>query len=123
MRKNFDMKVTDRSMNMTVQELGKFDKAVEDGVVKIIDETAMEVHRDTVQNAPVITGSLKTSYQIDNRSVKREKKAHVYTEIEYAPNVEFGIRQSGTPHFVPAIEKAKPRFEKAMDNLLKRHTR
>lgn len=90
-----------------------------DGMKLIIAETAVNIHRDTTSPSsfPVVTGALRASYSID----VQDMEGSVYSELDYADNVESGIGQPAQPHLVPAYEKNISRFYRAVDKLIEQN--
>ena len=121
-RRKLGARVTRESLQRVHREFKRVEKEIDDDLKSVISETAINIHADTVRAAPVKTGSLKTGYQVDLRNIRKHESA-VYTEIEYAPNVEYGFGQRPQPHFRPAIQKHEERFFKAVDNLIKQSLR
>ena len=138
-------RVTPESNRRVQQQFDKVDRAATEQLSAVVFETATNIHSDTVRSAPVVTSSLKTSYQVDTRKIKQQE-ASVYTENYYSVYVEYGTGiyaeggggrqtpwsyinvygewvttqgQRPQPHFRPAIQKHEERFFKAVDNLIK----
>lgn len=70
---------------------GNAEKALQDGV----DKAARRVKRDAKLLCPVDTGRLRNSIQ--HKTTKEEGKIEgtVFTNVEYAPYIEFGTGQKG----------------------------
>ena len=117
-RHKLGVRVTRESIKRVRDEFNAIQDKIDTRLKNIIGETGLKIHGDTVRSAPVKTGSLKTSYQVDLSNIDKDE-ASVYTEIEYAPNVEYGFGQRPQPHFNPAIEKHQERFYRAVDKLIK----
>lgn len=61
------------------------------------------------------TGRLTNSIQADIQG----KQATVYTNLEYAPWLEFGTQEmEPRPFMVPAMEKERPRFEQRLNRIV-----
>lgn len=68
------------------------------------------VKTDAKLNAPVDTGNLRSS--ILNKTFKSQLETFIYTNLEYAPHVEYGTRyQAGDPFLRPALFGNKDNIE------------
>lgn len=94
----------------------KIQSEVHTGIGRLISETVVNVHRDTVSPAsfPVVTGSLRASYTFESD----ETKGAVYSDLDYAPGIE-----DTQPHLYPALKSNERRFYKAVDKLLQKAKR
>jgi len=106
-----------------------------------VARSALQIEQNTKRETPVDTGRLRASYTILFRFDKMG--AEVGSNVEYAPYVEFGtgtsveipsgletyaatfkgkgVRQvnlPARPHLYPAYEKERPKFIKALSELL-----
>jgi hypothetical protein len=119
------LKVESRSQIRTINSLKKTSDEFHNGLVKVIEQTAINIQRETVtpSNFPVITGFLRSSYQTDTAKTHRDLAATVFSDAEYAPAVEFGLRQRAQPFFVPAINMHAEKYFKAIEKLIERHTK
>ena len=77
---------------------------VDEVVDQAVEKTALEVERSAKQNAPVDTGTLRSSIQTAPAGVAEYL---VGTNIEYAPDVEFGT----DPHVITPDEADALAFE------------
>lgn len=77
---------------------------VDEVVDRAVKETALEVERSAKQNAPVDTGTLRSSIETAPSGVGEYL---VGTNIEYAPDVEFGT----DPHVITPDEADALAFE------------
>lgn len=71
---------------------------------------------EAVKNAPVDTGRLKGSIQVDKVSVD---KHNVGTNVEYAMAVEFGTSKQGAQPFLrPAVIKGVAKLKEGIDTII-----
>jgi hypothetical protein len=118
------VQVIGNSDRKVAMEIAKIDKEVEKELGGIVAQTALNIAKDTKKPGfPVQTGTLKTSYQADARTAKRELYANVGSDIDYAPNVELGIGQLAQPYFEPAVNENEELFNKAVENLIKKYAK
>jgi hypothetical protein len=114
----FDVKIQDDSVRRTINDLAKINRELQSDLEALIIDIAQRIVRDTKQPSfPVITGTLKGSYQTDDRIDKSEMSIEVGSEIEYAPNVE-----ERKPFFEAATEKNADLFDKSIEKLIEKHT-
>ena len=93
------------------------EKATMDDVKNVVRMNGAEMHRNTQRNAPVDTGFMKRSVQLEKRD--DGMSARVYPTAEYAPYVEYGTRFMGAQPFVrPAYQKQKSIFLNDMKRLM-----
>jgi HK97 gp10 family phage protein len=76
------------------------ERAIDRGV----ERTAIQVERSAKQNAPVDTGNLRASLRFRQRALGSYA---VGTNVEYAPDVEFGTE----PHVIEPDTKEALKFE------------
>ncbi len=93
-------------------------KANMDSVKRIVKQNGAELQAKAQRNAPVDTGNLKRSIQLEisegGLSAKSEAMA------EYAPYVEWGTRyMEAQPYMKPAFNDQKEQFRRDMDRLTK----
>lgn len=84
---------------------------------QVVRRAVFAVEADTKARAPVLTGTLRRSYQ-----GRMEDDLHgiVGTNIEYAPHVEFGTRRRvAKPHLTPALDAVRPQFQREMMEIFK----
>lgn len=78
-------------------------------VGKVVNTAALDTQREARQLCPVDTGRLRAS--IRPRFYKEGLAADVYTDVDYAPFVEFGTSRMGAqPFLFPAFEMVRPRY-------------
>jgi hypothetical protein len=95
--------------------LDKLNKDTMTGIKRVIGESVLAVHRIATRDCPVKTGTLRSSYTME----LLETEGSVYTDIDYAPSVEYGTdKQRAQPHLEPAHEQVDPRFKAAMEKLI-----
>lgn len=110
------------------RQIGKYADGVSAKVLKAINITAVDVHREAVQNVAVDTGRLKTSIRMDAATNKHE--ATVSTDVVYAPRIEFGFWnmkdklgrlffQRAQPFMQPAAEANKRKHSERIREALK----
>lgn len=88
----------DKKLKDKISSLGKIS---EDILRDELNVGAINIHRNAVQKAPVDTGRLKQSIQLDQKP--SEVAYRVYTNVHYAPYIEFG---TGNLTVVPSELKA-----------------
>lgn len=80
------------------------------GVKEIVNKTAASVNRKAKQKAPVDTGRLRSSIQME--AFKGGLAVEVGTNVKYAPYVEFGTRRMrAQPYLFPAWEEERRNYE------------
>jgi hypothetical protein len=132
------------SVSRTISELDKFDRGVKSRGWQAILETGFLVERDAKDNAPVKTGRLKSS--IRTNYSKSNFWVENWTNVEYAPFVEFGtgtkvsipagyqefaaqfrrgpgVNRVAKPFIIPAFEYHSARLVRALDIIIERETR
>ncbi|HOA84003.1 MAG TPA: HK97 gp10 family phage protein [Thermodesulfovibrio thiophilus] len=81
-------KVKIEGLDKLQEKLQKLEGKAREGVVKVLDDSALAVLRSAQIKCPVDTGNLRASL---TKEVNKEKLyAIVGTKIEYAPYVEYG---------------------------------
>jgi HK97 gp10 family phage protein len=84
---------------------------------RLVEDVGEGVVTDTKGGAPVRTGRLRASYNMQrvDRLTRR-----VGTNTEYAQHVEFGTStQAAQPHFLPALERGRQRIEREAGQLFR----
>jgi HK97 gp10 family phage protein len=78
----------------------------------LVDKGALKLQRKIKSNVPVITGALRDSITIENSSPSVFiYQAEIYSELYYAPYVEFGAQgRPPKPFFRPAIAEFENEF-------------
>lgn len=112
-----NIEVDKRSVQRTLRSMRKINKDVNDKLIKMLEETAAMIVNDTVSphDFPVITGTLRGSYQPDKQVDKSRMSIEVGSVIDYAPVVE-----QRKPFFFPAVEKHAERFNRAIEKLIEK---
>jgi HK97 gp10 family phage protein len=132
------------SVTKTIGNLRQFDKNIQAKGWQAMREAGFMIERDAKDNAPVKTGrlasSIRTNYSKSNFSVEN------WTNVEYAPFVEFGtgtkvsipagyqefaaqfmrgpgVNRVAKPFIIPAFELHGNRFLRFMDVIIERETR
>ena len=86
-------------------------------VKKVVRHNGAEMQTKAQQNAPVDTGTLKRS--IDLEITDGGMSAEVEPTAEYAPYVELGTRfMEAQPYLRPAFNEQKEKFRKDMQKLV-----
>jgi HK97 gp10 family phage protein len=97
--------------NVIMQALKKKADEIAQGVADGVNETALQIHGDAVQNCPVDTGRLRSSVRLAKRATRDDAVAEVSTDVEYAEHVEYGtIDQYAQPFMQPALERHGPKL-------------
>lgn len=89
-----------------------------DAVKWVVKQNGAELQVKAQRNAPVDTGNLKRSIQLEisDGGLTAESEA----TAEYAPYVEWGTRyMEAQPYMRPAFNKQKEQFKRDMDRLTK----
>lgn len=81
------------------------------GNIKESSRTGLERGTKKIQKnakylAPVKTGALRNSIKTKSKIVQDEVEAQVYTNLEYAPYVEFGTGQKGAESSIDRPERS-----------------
>lgn len=87
-------------------------------------EAGAEVLLGGIQRrAPVDTGNLRDSYEVEMVSQSRKGATfRVVTDVDYASHQEYGtVHQSGTPHVRPALKEDQRKVKIAMEDTLALH--
>ncbi len=78
----------------------------------IVQKTGLDIEAAAKMRAPVDTGALRNSI---TGAMTGEAEGEVAVGVEYGPYVEFGTRSaSAQPYLTPAVEAARPEFERAV---------
>ena len=87
-------------------------------IKKVVKMNGAEMHKSSQRYAPVDTGFMKRSIQIEGED--NGMTARVYPTAEYAPYVEYGTRyMTAQPFIRPSFEKQKDIFISDLKKLLK----
>ena len=87
-------------------------------VSRVVRHNGAEMQAKSQQNAPVDTGTLKRS--IDLEITDGGMTAEVEPTAGYAPYVEFGTRfMEAQPYLKPAFDEQSEKFRKDMQKLVK----
>ena len=132
-------------LDNVLKRLGAYEQAIVDEARNIVQRTAVSIHGDAVKSiqrgrksgriylktqagiphqasapgeAPATdTGALVSSLQLKGAGTST---MYVYTNLKYAPFLEFGTsRLAPRPFMRPALQSNRPKFERAMQDLLK----
>lgn len=111
------------NMDKLISKLTSTSKNLDNALEPAIKLVTAKLQAKIKTNAPVRTGILRNSIKTDYD--KQKKQGKVYTNVEYAPHVEYGTRrQSAQPFFEPAIQEMKPtindEIKKAVSKELKK---
>lgn len=75
-------------LERAIRNIQDYEVAKKEEVKNIVKETAFKIQANAKQKAPVDSGTLKRSIDVD--IANDELSAKVFTNLEYAPHVEFG---------------------------------
>lgn len=93
-------------------------KADMGSVKRIVKQNGAELQAKAQRNAPVDTGTLKRSIQLEISDGGLLAKSEA--TAEYAPYVEWGTRYvEAQPYMKPAFNEQKEQFRRDMDRLAK----
>lgn len=86
--------MTMRNLDSLIRKLNRLsgDKAP---LVRGIKKATIKVQGDAKLLAPVDTGRLRNSIQAETKEIGGKVVGHIFTNLEYAPYVEFGTGQRG----------------------------
>lgn len=86
--------MTMRNLDSLIRKLNRLggDKA---SLVRGIKKAASKVQGDAKLLAPVDTGKLRDSIKAETKEIGGKVVGRIYTNLEYAPYVEFGTGQRG----------------------------
>lgn len=94
---------------------------IEEDVEALVEQYALECQakvRDKItENRSVITGNLRRKMSVK----KIDRFTHeVYSNLEYAPYVEYGTRRSrAKPYIRPVQEELQPKFVRDLDEIVR----
>lgn len=89
-----------------------------DLVKQILVKTATDIEATAKSLAPVDTGFLRNSIQVDLGDIQ-ELRARVKVGAEYGRFVEFGTRKmAAQPYLTPAVEQHRAAFKAAMNQVV-----
>jgi HK97 gp10 family phage protein len=104
-------------LNKVKGDLERYSNETQDDIKRTVFTSAINVKADAKTRAPVDTGNLRAS--IRHKMSGDSLSAMVYTNVYYAPDVEFGTsKQRAQPYLIPALENEMPRFERRLKLLL-----
>lgn len=87
-----------------------------EGIVNGIYKATNIVHKDALHNSPVHLGRLKNS--ISQEVDEKKAEGSVYSNVEYAPYVEFGDLRGAKPKHVGKIPFLRPALYDNQDKIL-----
>ena len=88
------------------------------GLSEVVKETALRIEGRAKQLAPVDTGFLRNSIMTNAEGLLTYT---VNVGAEYGIHVEYGTyKMSAQPYLRPAVNYAKPHFEKGIMNVLRK---
>lgn len=101
--------------------LYEYEQQVVSDLQKTVINGMYAIQKDAKLACPVDTGRLRSSIQTDFKAGHVEIIGEVYTNVEYAPHVNYGTRyQRAQPFFDKAFERNKGKIEQAMSDALGR---
>lgn len=83
-----------RGLERAIRNIQDYETNKIEEVKTIVKDTALKIQANAKQRTPVDTGDLKRSISVDIS--QDELSAKIFTEVEYAPHVEFGT----APHLI-----------------------
>lgn len=148
-RGNISINLDPVSVSKTVQSFRQFDRRVQDRAWNAMLETGFMIERDAKgnlnhQTTSAAYGRLASSIRTNYR--KAELWVENWSDVEYAPFVEFGtgtmvsippgyetfaaqfrrgpgVNRPAKPYLIPAFEYHSERLVRALDNIIERETR
>lgn len=77
-----------QGLEKAIRDIQDYEIAIKEEVKNIVKETAFKIQSSSKQKAPVLSGTLKRSIDVD--IANDEMSAKVFSDLDYAPHVEFG---------------------------------
>ena len=114
------MDLTIKGLDALLAQLDNLGGNVENALVNGIDKSAQRVKRAAKLLAPVDTGRLRNSIQHKTVKANGKIEGSVFTNVEYAPYVEFGARQSPTPFMFPALVQNQEQIKEVIVSEIKK---
>lgn len=110
------IEIKEKDIKKALSNFTKYDKNVQKEVKEQIASSALAIETTAKRLVPVKTGRLRSSINSDIANIG----AIVGTNVEYAPSVEFGtVKRPAKPFLFPAFEGERPKFVRALINILK----
>lgn len=107
-----------KQLNDLIDNLKTIGDEVADAVFSEIEASALEIETDAKLNCPVDTGNLRAS--IKSIYDRKTFAAGVFSNVEYAPYVEFGTsKQQAQPFLYPAYFAGIGRLMCNLENVMK----
>ena len=78
---------------------------VKESCRKALERGAKKIQRNAKNFAPVKTGNLRSSIKTKSQITQDRVEAQVFTNLEYAPYVEFGTGQKGNESNIDRPER------------------
>ena len=89
-----------------------------EAIMKGVEKSCLRVEATAKENCPVDTGLLRAS--IDHKLDPSTLSGTVFTNLKYAPSVEFGSKSQGVQAFLyPAVAENKENIIKDISDALK----
>lgn len=113
-----------------VKSMKEFTKEVNEAINDEIEITAKAVVKDAKKTAPKRTGKYRKSIKVDKNKIKKNRRNYqntVYASgklyrlahlLEKGHAKRSGGRVKAKPHFEPAWEKEKSKFEKRVEEII-----
>lgn len=79
---------------------------IKESAKKGLERGAKKIQKNAKYLAPVDTGHLRNSIKTNSEITGDGAEAQVYTNVEYAPYVEFGTGQRGTESSIDRPERS-----------------
>lgn len=110
-------------VDIVSRNLGVSEQQIVQAVADGVNETAINLHADAVQNTPVDTGRLRSSIALRETATADDPSAEVATDVEYAAHVEYGtVHQTAQPYMRPAIERQLPQLDQNIAKHVRKRT-
>lgn len=104
------------SIRVNFNNLSKVATALPVEVGKVVAKGLTDIEAHSKSSAPVDTGNLRNSHQLEIAS--DQLSGRVYVGAEYAGFVNFGtVKQAAQPYASDAVEKVVPSMQMALNQL------
>ena len=114
----FKLEINDKEIYEAFKEMEAMpDEAAEE----IINNLAVVAHNTARDLVPVDTGALKQSITLEVVKEDGGYAAYIGSDLEYAPDVEYGIKGRPQPFLNPAADRAMNELPKIQQAVLKKY--
>lgn len=109
------------NIETVVTQLTKYKDKVSKETIDTINQTMLEVRNGAVRSVPVDVGRLRSSITLTKMNPSN-KLSEVYTNVEYAPFIEFGTKSkveipSGLESYASQFQRTGGSFDMLLENI------